>query len=59
MPINDKDWSTLSGVSAGLQSMRMPGLNFDRFLECVIAAAVADSAETSDVCMGRPPHDVP
>jgi hypothetical protein len=45
MPVNETNALLLSGFSAGLQTIGLHGLNFDRFLDGVIAAFVAEPHE--------------
>jgi hypothetical protein len=47
MPVNETSVALLSGFSAGLQTIGLHGLNFDRFLDGVIAAFVAEPNEHS------------
>lgn len=45
MPVNETNALLLSGFSAGLQTIGLHGLNFDRFLDGVISAFVAEPRE--------------
>jgi hypothetical protein len=56
MPVNETNALLLSGFSAGLQTIGLHGLNFDRFLDGVISAFVAEPHEHDEYSTSAARH---